>query len=92
MSRANVNDTENEHSMMMPTLTLNNGVEIPALGLGVFQSGPEETVAAVTTAPAVGYRLINTAAAYMNEEQAGQGIRESGVPRATRSSCRRSSG
>lgn len=62
-------------------LTLNNGVEMPALGLGVFQSSPSETVEAVKTALRDGYRMIDTAAAYMNEEYVGQGIRESGVSR-----------
>jgi diketogulonate reductase-like aldo/keto reductase len=45
-------------------LTLNNGVEMPALGFGVFQTPPEETAAAVHTALKTGYRLIDTAAAY----------------------------
>ena len=48
---------------MTPALTLNNAVTLPALGLGVFQSPPEETVAAVETALREGYRLIDTAAA-----------------------------
>jgi diketogulonate reductase-like aldo/keto reductase len=47
-----------------PTITLSNGVEMPALGLGVFQSPPAETVGAVETAIENGYRLIDTAAAY----------------------------
>lgn len=47
---------------LSPTFRLNNGIEIPALGLGVFQVTPEETVQAVTTAIADGYRLIDTAA------------------------------
>ena len=47
-----------------PVLALNNGVTIPALGLGVFQSPPEQTTAAVETALRGGYRLIDTAAAY----------------------------
>ena len=67
--------------MTTPNLTLNNGVEIPAIGLGVFQTPPEETVAAVTAALQTGYRHIDTAAAYGNEREVGQGIRESGVPR-----------
>jgi diketogulonate reductase-like aldo/keto reductase len=50
-----------------PALTLNDGVTIPALGLGVFQSPPEETTAAVETALRGGYRLVDTAAAYDNE-------------------------
>jgi diketogulonate reductase-like aldo/keto reductase len=65
-----------------PMLTLNNGIEMPALGLGVYQSGPEETVTAVKMALADGYRMVDTAAAYMNEAEVGQGIRESDVPRA----------
>src|SRR4051812_37522016 len=64
-----------------PVLTLNNGVTMPSLGLGVFQSPPEETAAAVETALRVGYRLIDTAAAYDNEREVGDGIRRSGVDR-----------
>jgi len=66
---------------MTNSLTFNNGVEIPAIGLGVFQTPPEETVAAVTAALKAGYRHIDTAAAYGNEKEVGQGIRDSGVPR-----------
>ncbi|MFB6779698.1 aldo/keto reductase [Streptomyces sp. NPDC056352] len=65
----------------MQTLTLNNGVEMPALGLGVFQTPPEETRAAVTAALELGYRHIDTAAAYGNEREVGRAIRESAVPR-----------
>jgi diketogulonate reductase-like aldo/keto reductase len=64
-----------------PAPTLNNGVTIPALGLGVFQSPPEETVTAVETALGDGYRLIDTAAAYGNEREVVEGIRRSGVDR-----------
>ena len=64
-----------------PFLTLNSGVQMPALGLGVFQSPPEQTAAAVESALADGYRLIDTAAAYLNERQVGDGIRRSGIPR-----------
>jgi diketogulonate reductase-like aldo/keto reductase len=64
-----------------PVLRLNNGIEKPALGLGVFNSAPEVTVAAVSSAIAHGYRLIDTAAAYRNEPQVGEGIRASGIPR-----------
>jgi len=67
--------------MSIPSFTLNNGVTIPAIGLGVFQSKPEETSAAVETALTVGYRHIDTAAAYGNERQVGEGIRASGVDR-----------
>jgi diketogulonate reductase-like aldo/keto reductase len=66
---------------MNENITLNNGVTMPALGLGVFQSSPEETVQAVDTALRGGYRLIDTAAAYFNERQVGEGIRKSGVDR-----------
>jgi diketogulonate reductase-like aldo/keto reductase len=62
-------------------VTLNNGVEMPALGLGVFQSSPEDTVGAVEAAISSGYRLIDTAAAYANERQVGEGIRRSGIDR-----------
>ena len=62
-------------------LTLNNGITLPALGLGVFQSPPEETTAAVQTALEVGYRHIDTAAAYGNEREVGEGIRRSGLDR-----------
>ncbi|VXC08862.1 aldo/keto reductase [Arthrobacter sp. 8AJ] len=62
-------------------LKLNNGVTMPALGLGVFQSPPEETTAAVQTALEVGYRHIDTAAAYGNEREVGEGIRRAGLPR-----------
>jgi diketogulonate reductase-like aldo/keto reductase len=62
-------------------LTLNNGVRIPAIGLGVFQSAPEQTVSAVESAIAHGYRLIDTAASYANERQVGEGMRQSGISR-----------
>jgi diketogulonate reductase-like aldo/keto reductase len=64
-----------------PLLTLSNGVQIPALGLGVFQNPPEQTVAAVESALARGYRLVDTAASYFNERQVGEGIRRSGLDR-----------
>ncbi|HEY4649711.1 MAG TPA: aldo/keto reductase [Gemmatimonadales bacterium] len=64
-----------------PLLELNNGVEIPALGLGVFQSPPEVTAGAVEAALQAGYRLIDTAAAYLNEREVGEGLRRSGIPR-----------
>jgi len=63
-------------------ITLNNGVVMPALGLGVFQTAPEETTTAVATALEVGYRHIDTAAAYANEREVGEGIRRSGIDRA----------
>jgi len=65
------------------TMSLNNGVEIPRLGLGVYQSDPgDETRRAVLHALDAGYRHIDTAAAYRNEESVGAALAESGVPRA----------
>lgn len=67
---------------MMETIKLSNGVEMPMEGFGVFQV-PEAEVCrqAVSDALAAGYRLIDTAAAYFNEEAVGAAIRESGIPR-----------
>src|SRR3954452_11217714 len=62
-------------------MKLNNDVELPALGFGVFQTPPDETTTAVEEALRVGYRLIDTAAAYGNEREVGEGIRRSGVDR-----------
>ncbi|MGN6203355.1 aldo/keto reductase, partial [Humibacter sp.] len=67
--------------MTVNELTLNNGVAMPPLGLGVFQSAPEETANAVATALETGYRHIDTAAAYLNEREVGEGIRRSGLDR-----------
>ena len=64
------------------TLTLNNGVKIPVLGLGVWQTERgEQTRNAVRWALEAGYRHIDTAAIYRNEKNVGEGLRESGVPR-----------
>lgn len=65
----------------MDQLKLNNGVEMPALGLGVFQTPPEETRTAVQAALSTGYRHIDTAAAYGNEREVGQAIHASGIDR-----------
>jgi diketogulonate reductase-like aldo/keto reductase len=65
----------------VPLLTLNNGVQMPAIGLGVFQTPPEETTTAVEAALQAGYRHIDTAAAYSNEREVGEGIRRSGIGR-----------
>lgn len=66
----------------MQYVTLNNGVEMPALGFGVFQvPDPAECERAVSDALEVGYRLIDTAAAYGNEEAVGHAIARSGLPR-----------
>lgn len=65
----------------METVKLNNGVEMPILGYGVYQVAPEECERCVADAIAVGYRSIDTAQAYFNEEQVGNAVRKSGVPR-----------
>jgi 2,5-diketo-D-gluconate reductase A len=67
--------------MTIASFTLNNGAELPALGFGVFQSAPAETADAVAEALKVGYRHIDTAAAYLNEREVGQAIAASGIPR-----------
>jgi len=64
-----------------PLLTLNNGTTIPQLGFGVFQVDPAETTRIVTDALEVGYRHLDTAAIYRNEEGVGQAIASSGIPR-----------
>ena len=69
------------NSVSLLALNLNNGVQIPAIGLGVFQTPLEETARAVETALAAGYRHIDTAASYGNEREVGEGIRRSGVNR-----------
>ena len=66
---------------MTVIVTLNNGVQMPALGFGVFQTPPDVTAHAVGTALATGYRLIDTAAAYGNEREVGQAIDHSGLAR-----------
>jgi 2,5-diketo-D-gluconate reductase A len=66
---------------MTINVTFNNGVQMPALGYGVFQTPPDETAVAVDLALRAGYRLIDTAAAYANERGVGEGIKRSGVDR-----------
>jgi diketogulonate reductase-like aldo/keto reductase len=66
---------------MTTNLTLNNGVTMPALGFGVFQTPPDVTAAAVANALRTGYRLIDTAAAYANERGVGEAIAASGLAR-----------
>jgi diketogulonate reductase-like aldo/keto reductase len=63
------------------TLTLNNGVVMPALGLGVFQTPPDEIRAAVSAALEAGYRHVDTAASYGNERQVGEAVASSGLDR-----------
>lgn len=67
--------------MTVPTFKLNNGVEMPAVGFGVFQIENGGTKQAVLDAIAAGYRLIDTAQAYGNEAEVGEAIKESGVDR-----------
>jgi 2,5-diketo-D-gluconate reductase A len=65
----------------VPNIRLNNGVEIPQLGFGVFQIDPEETRDATLSALEVGYRHIDTAEGYGNEKQVGEAVRDSGLKR-----------
>ena len=65
----------------VPTVPLNNGVEIPQLGFGVFQIKPEETAEATRAALEIGYRHIDTAQLYGNEKGVGEAVRDSGLDR-----------
>ncbi|OON82623.1 aldo/keto reductase [Streptomyces tsukubensis] len=65
----------------VPSITLNNGVEIPQLGFGTFQIAPEETRDATLAALEVGYRHLDTAQMYGNEKEVGQAVRDSGIDR-----------
>lgn len=67
--------------MNMDTIKLNNGVEMPQLGYGVFQVSPVEAERCVADALSVGYRMIDTAQSYQNEEGVGTAIRKSGIKR-----------
>lgn len=68
-------------SLPIPTYVLNNGVNMPAIGFGVFQADPDQTLAAVGSALETGYRHVDTAAGYGNERQVGEAIRRSGLER-----------
>ena len=65
----------------MNTIELNNGIKMPMLGYGVFLVGPQECEYCVSEAIRLGYRLIDTAQAYYNEEGVGAAISKCGVPR-----------
>jgi 2,5-diketo-D-gluconate reductase A len=68
--------------MTVPAITMNNGPTIPQLGFGVFQIKPNETAEATRTALQVGYRHIDTAEMYQNEQEVGEAVRASGLSRA----------
>ena len=68
-------------SAAIPTVKLSNGVEMPVLGFGVFQIPRDQTEQAVADALAAGYRSLDTARSYLNEEEVGRGIKASGIPR-----------
>jgi 2,5-diketo-D-gluconate reductase A len=78
---APIDSKEDAYMSKVPTIAFNNGVEIPQLGFGVWQVPEDEVVAAVRTAIETGYRSIDTAAIYGNEEGTGRAIAESGVER-----------
>lgn len=65
----------------MRNITLNNGVEMPQIGYGVYQVSPAECERCVSDALKTGYRMIDTAQAYNNEEGVGEAVRKSGIPR-----------
>ena len=65
----------------MKSVKLNNGIEMPMVGFGVFQVSDEETEKAVLEALKAGYRLLDTAAVYGNEAGVGRAIKASGIPR-----------
>ena len=67
--------------MTVPNITLNDGVEIPQLGFGVFQIDPADTREATLTALEIGYQHIDTAQMYQNEKPVGQAVAASGIPR-----------
>jgi len=73
--------TETTSTTAVPNVQLNNGVQIPQLGFGVFQIDPADTAAAVTTAFEVGYRHIDTAEMYGNEKEVGEALRSSAIAR-----------
>src|SRR3954468_439480 len=75
-------DTRKDFQLQtIPTITLNNGVAMPILGFGVFQIPAEETEQVVAEAISAGYRALDTAASYGNEEAVGRGIKASGIAR-----------
>ena len=65
----------------MQTILLNNGIEMPLLGYGLFKVPPQDAERCTREAMEVGYRLIDTAQAYGNEQGVGDAIRRSGIPR-----------
>ena len=70
-------------ALSIPTITLNDGRAMPLLGLGTYKSTEKEAEKAIVTAAKYGYRLIDTASSYKNEDSIGRGIRASGIPRET---------
>ncbi len=69
-------------SLSIPELTLNDGWKMPLLGLGTYKAGTDkEAEKTIVTAAKYGYRLIDTASSYKNEDGVGRGIRSSGIPR-----------
>ena len=66
---------------MKQTIILNNGIEMPIIGFGVYQIPPKECEQCVSEALSIGYRMIDTAQAYGNEENVGTAVKKSGIPR-----------
>ncbi|MBQ9879568.1 MAG: aldo/keto reductase, partial [Clostridia bacterium] len=65
----------------MEYVTLNNGINCPAVGIGTFMLSPEDAERSVREAVRIGYRLVDTAAAYQNERAVGRGIKSNGIAR-----------
>lgn len=70
----------------MKTIKLNNGIEMPQIGYGVYQVSPDECERCVSDALKTGYRMIDTAQAYHNEEGVGRAVKNSGINRSDISS------
>ena len=66
---------------MSQTITLNNGIEMPLLGLGMYKASDLDAESAIITSATLGYRLFDTASSYRNEEAVGRGIAKCGLPR-----------
>ncbi len=71
----------NNMEYLVPPITLNNGVRMPAIGLGLFLAPAAQTAASMAVAVDAGYRLFDTASAYLNERAVGEGIRRAGIER-----------
>lgn len=72
---------DRQGGFMNQTITLNNGIEMPLLGLGMYKASDSDAESAIITSATLGYRLFDTASSYRNEEAVGRGIAKCGLPR-----------